>query len=147
MQRSIVIVGLGPGNYKHLSAEAIDELCSDKPLFLRTEIHPSVAFLKEIGIRFNSFDNLYREKDSFEDVYHEITEMSYQLLNNTPHLNPNTLNPNTLNPNTLTLDTLTLKTLNPNTLTLNLRNLNILNQIVIMIPIPNMILKKTNYKI
>lgn len=66
----ICIVGLGAGSEKHLTMETI-EVISDKKrkLFLRTEIHPTVEYLKREGIAYKSFDYLYEKSESFEDIY------------------------------------------------------------------------------
>jgi tetrapyrrole methylase family protein/MazG family protein len=69
----IYIVGLGAGSEKHLTRETI-EIMSDKKfkLYLRTEIHPTVDFLKREGIAYKSFDYLYEKSESFEDIYETV---------------------------------------------------------------------------
>lgn len=71
---AIYIVGLGPGNYKELSLRALELLCSQLPVFLRTEIHPVVENLREQGVAFQSFDYLYEQSANFEQVYQKIAE-------------------------------------------------------------------------
>ena len=78
MNGKIVILGLGPGDHRFLSSEAVEVLFSEKPLYLRTEIHPTVDFLKASGLEYSSFDCLYEEKNSFEEVYNEIVKALIQ---------------------------------------------------------------------
>ncbi len=68
----IYIIGLGAGSEKHLTKETI-EILSDKSrkLYLRTEIHPTVDFLKRENIEYKSFDYLYEKSDSFDEIYDE----------------------------------------------------------------------------
>ncbi len=96
----ITVVGLGPGDPEDLTSRAISLLHeagsagatgarsepagSDESraasagagvgirLFLRTDIHPTVATLREWGLRFESFDRLYQEGPTFEEVYRGI---------------------------------------------------------------------------
>ncbi len=74
MSKIIHIVGLGPGNPEHLSREAMDMIGSDLPLFLRTEIHPTVDYLRSIKRNFTAFDTYYQEKSSFSEVYEAIVD-------------------------------------------------------------------------
>lgn len=69
----IYIIGLGAGSEKHLTKETIDVLKdSSRHLFLRTEIHPTVSYLKEENIAYKSFDYLYGEAQDFEYIYKTI---------------------------------------------------------------------------
>lgn len=69
----IYIIGLGAGSEKHLTKETIDVLKdSSRHLFLRTEIHPTVSYLKEENITYKSFDYLYGEAQDFEYIYKTI---------------------------------------------------------------------------
>lgn len=72
--RTITILGLGPGDVKHLTLEAFDVLQSVDRVYLRTTVHPTVAALKsrlpQLDVR--SFDDLYESADSFEQVYGQI---------------------------------------------------------------------------
>ncbi|MFH5836137.1 nucleoside triphosphate pyrophosphohydrolase [Proteiniclasticum sp. C24MP] len=69
----IHIVGLGPGNIDALTMGAV-KLLGAYPLYLRTEKHPTVNYLMEEGIAFETFDFLYEEAEKFEDVYEGIKE-------------------------------------------------------------------------
>ena len=70
----IKIVGLGPGASEALTLGTMKVLKNTKNVFLRTEKHPTVEFIKEEGIKFNSYDFAYEESKSFDDVYKTIAE-------------------------------------------------------------------------
>ena len=63
------IVGLGPGDSGELTLSTYRLLKRAGKVFVRTLQHPCVADLGREGVVFESFDNLYDEKDSFEEVY------------------------------------------------------------------------------
>jgi len=74
---AITIVGLGPGDPRHLTREAWEVLEAaaedgDK-VWLRTEHHPTVAGLSPHLI-LRSFDCLYEEADDFLQVYTAIAD-------------------------------------------------------------------------
>ena len=68
---SLTIVGLGPGAAGHLSLETL-QLLENNAVILRTEIHPTVAELKNRGISYVSCDSFYEREDTFEKVYDKI---------------------------------------------------------------------------
>ena len=68
----IKIVGLGPGAKEALTIGTICELESTKNVFLRTEKHPTVDYLKEKKIIFDTYDNVYESIGSFDEVYLNI---------------------------------------------------------------------------
>lgn len=68
------IMGLGPGAYEALTIGALKELKNNKNIYFRTEKHPTVDFLKEEGVKFESYDYAYEKYDSFDDVYKYIAE-------------------------------------------------------------------------
>jgi len=70
----ISIVGLGPGGTDYLPPANLAMLRDARRLFLRTEIHPVVEWLKGRGIAFASFDRYYEQADSFEEVYRRIKD-------------------------------------------------------------------------
>jgi tetrapyrrole methylase family protein/MazG family protein len=70
----IKIVGLGPGAKEALTIGTICELESNKNIFLRTEKHPTVDYLKEKKIIFDTYDNIYESIDSFDEVYLNIAK-------------------------------------------------------------------------
>jgi tetrapyrrole methylase family protein/MazG family protein len=65
----ITIVGLGPSNRKHTSVGAWEFLLAAPTVFVRTVRHPAVSELQAQGVKLRSFDNLYDESVSFEEVY------------------------------------------------------------------------------
>lgn len=74
MKRKITVVGLGPGSLAYLSLKAYELLEATPPdrLFVRTEKHPTVDWLKSRGIVFTTFDARYEKHDTFEAVYETI---------------------------------------------------------------------------
>ena len=70
----INIIGLGPGSKDSLTIGTIEVLKSNKPIFLRTEIHPTIKYLKDMGINFETYDHCYDEYDSFDEVYLNIAK-------------------------------------------------------------------------
>ena len=68
------IMGLGPGAYEAFRIVALKELKNNKNIYFRTEKHPTVDFLKDEGIKFESYDHAYEKYDSFDDVYKYIAE-------------------------------------------------------------------------
>lgn len=68
----ITIVGLGPGPFGLLTVETLEKLKGAERLLLRTAKHPTVDELTLRGIRFDSYDYLYEEKNSFTEVYEAI---------------------------------------------------------------------------
>ncbi|WIF95674.1 nucleoside triphosphate pyrophosphohydrolase [Caminicella sporogenes] len=74
MRGKITVVGLGPGGKQYLTVEALEIIKKAKPLYLRTERHPVVDFIKDLGIEIISFDYVYDKNEKFEDVYDEIVD-------------------------------------------------------------------------
>ena len=68
----IKIVGLGPGAKEALTIGTIMELENNKNVFLRTEKHPTVDYLREKNISFNTYDEVYDTMESFDEVYENI---------------------------------------------------------------------------
>lgn len=68
----IKIVGLGPGAKEALTIGTICEFENNKNIFLRTEKHPTVDYLKEKKIIFDTYDNVYESIGSFDEVYLNI---------------------------------------------------------------------------
>lgn len=78
MKQGITIVGLGPGEPKQLTLEAQQVLQEAREVYLRTSHHPTVAFLPpDLSLRF--FDHLYKEKETFAEVYEEIARQVLEL--------------------------------------------------------------------
>jgi tetrapyrrole methylase family protein/MazG family protein len=74
----ITLLGLGPGDASKLTREAWDVLASAGQVWLRTKQHPTVASLPP-ALTIHSFDELYENGDSFDDVYSVIVEKVLEL--------------------------------------------------------------------
>ena len=68
---TITIVGLGPGDPRHLTREAWSVLENVSEVWLRTEHHPTVTGLPP-HLTLHSFDYLYEEAGDFAQVYQAI---------------------------------------------------------------------------
>jgi tetrapyrrole methylase family protein/MazG family protein len=75
---SITLLGLGPGDASLLTRQAWQTLENATQIYLRTRQHPAVAGLPP-HLQIHSFDQLYEELDSFEDVYAQIVETVLEL--------------------------------------------------------------------
>jgi tetrapyrrole methylase family protein/MazG family protein len=73
MTPGITIVGLGPGDPALLTREAWVLMDQAEELYLRTSQHPVVSSLPS-QLKLRSFDHLYEESQSFEDVYQAIID-------------------------------------------------------------------------
>jgi tetrapyrrole methylase family protein/MazG family protein len=72
---TIIIIGLGPGSADLLTKQAWDLLSGCDEIWVRTSQHPAVSVIQEqCGTVIRSFDHLYDEADSFEQVYATIVE-------------------------------------------------------------------------
>ena len=74
----IVLLGLGPGAPGQLTREAWEVLSSAEEIYLRTSQHPVVEDLPE-KVRIHSFDDIYQQKDNFEQVYQHIIDQIIEL--------------------------------------------------------------------
>ncbi|MGA2490456.1 MAG: nucleoside triphosphate pyrophosphohydrolase [Anaerolineales bacterium] len=74
----ITLLGLGPGDPAKLTREAWDVLGSIGEIWLRTKQHPIVAGLP-VSLRVYSFDDLYDNSDSFDEVYAGIVKKVLEL--------------------------------------------------------------------
>jgi len=74
----ITILGLGPGNPEMLTRQAWHILQNAPEIYLRTRQHPTVGGFPS-GLHVHSFDHLYAELDSFEDVYAQIVDQILKL--------------------------------------------------------------------
>lgn len=68
----ISILGLGPGSIESLTLGAVEILKKANKVYLRTEKHPTVAFLRSSNIEFTTFDDRYESYNSFDEVYESI---------------------------------------------------------------------------
>ena len=69
----ITIIGLGPGDPRHLTREAWNVLTSAGEVWLRTAHHPTVSGLPS-HLALRSFDYLYEEAEDFSQVYQAIAD-------------------------------------------------------------------------
>ncbi|MCH3965621.1 MAG: nucleoside triphosphate pyrophosphohydrolase [Clostridium sp.] len=69
----IKIVGLGPGSIESLTLGTVNLLKSSPRIYLRTEKHPTVKYLRDLNIEFETYDITYETEKSFEDVYEIIS--------------------------------------------------------------------------
>ncbi|MCW5945755.1 MAG: nucleoside triphosphate pyrophosphohydrolase [Fimbriimonadales bacterium] len=70
----ITIVGLGPGDPELIPRRNIESLRSGKRVILRTKVHPSVSHLEELGLSFETCDDLYETVESFDELYEAIAD-------------------------------------------------------------------------
>lgn len=70
----IKIIGLGPGDADALTIGALSALKSGVPIFLRTYKHPTVEYLKNQNIIFQTYDDKYETSSNFEEVYKSIAD-------------------------------------------------------------------------
>ena len=77
----ITLLGLGPGEAGQMTRQAWDWLQSCRQVVLRTRQHPCVAEFPA-NLEVLSFDELYENGESFEQVYEQITRrvLEYTLL-------------------------------------------------------------------
>ncbi|CAB4620053.1 unannotated protein [freshwater metagenome] len=66
----IVVVGLGPGNPGHVTADTLDLIARIPHRYLRTTQHPSAHVVPDAS----SFDHLYDTLPSFDEVYRTIVD-------------------------------------------------------------------------
>ncbi len=80
MSGKITIVGLGPGRIDLLTRQAWEVLCAAEKVVLRTRHHPILQDFPDT-INFTSFDDLYKQEESFEGVYaHIVAELRKMVL-------------------------------------------------------------------
>lgn len=70
----LTIVGLGPGSKAYLTIEALDVIKEAELVYVRTEKHPVMDYLRAAGGNFESYDSYYEKFDVFEDVYENIAK-------------------------------------------------------------------------
>ncbi|MDQ0418277.1 tetrapyrrole methylase family protein/MazG family protein [Croceifilum oryzae] len=79
MKHTITIVGLGFGDETSLNMGTWNRLQSAAAIWLRTEKHPVVDWMKKQGVHFHSFDEVYEKHHQFEEVYEEIASQLIRL--------------------------------------------------------------------
>src|SRR4030042_5029203 len=78
MAAKIILLGIGPGSPSLLTLEAQQVLEKIPEIYLRTIQHPPVAGFPA-SLQVHSFDELYEQLPSFDDVYAHIIEQILQL--------------------------------------------------------------------
>lgn len=74
----LTIVGLGSGDESQLTLGILRILERADALYLRTDRHPVADYLRQEGISFTSFDDIYEANSQFEDVYRTIVDRLLQ---------------------------------------------------------------------
>lgn len=69
----IILLGLGPGDPGLLTRQAWDLLNSSGEVYFRTRQHPVVPYLPG-SVRIHSYDQLYENNESYEQIYSQIIE-------------------------------------------------------------------------
>lgn len=72
--KSITIVGMGPGGDAYLTMEAFNTLTKLGKVYLRTDRHPVVEYLVQNGMIYTSFDTVYDQYDTFDEVYQAVAD-------------------------------------------------------------------------
>lgn len=62
----IKVVGLGPGSIESLTIGAVNALKDVNKVYLRTEKHPTVGYLRQLGINFETYDHLYEKNKNLK---------------------------------------------------------------------------------
>ncbi|WP_425348993.1 nucleoside triphosphate pyrophosphohydrolase [Halalkalibacter urbisdiaboli] len=71
---TIYVLGLGAGDLNQMPLGLYRHIQKEPNLYVRTSDHPVLHELKNEGLIFHSFDDIYTEHDQFEDVYKAIVE-------------------------------------------------------------------------
>ncbi|GIP36341.1 nucleoside triphosphate pyrophosphohydrolase [Paenibacillus sp. J2TS4] len=79
MSAHITVVGLGTGDESQLTLGIWNKLQQAPKLYLRTEEHPVVGYIRKNGIAYESFDKLYEQVPTFEEVYGKIADRLVEL--------------------------------------------------------------------
>ncbi|MBR6569839.1 MAG: nucleoside triphosphate pyrophosphohydrolase [Clostridia bacterium] len=78
MKPTVTVVSLGPGDHRMLTLQSLEALQSARTLILRTARHRTAAWLREQGVSFADFDDLY---DIYEDFDQMHLDMAKKLWN------------------------------------------------------------------
>ncbi|MGD8192533.1 nucleoside triphosphate pyrophosphohydrolase [Brevibacillus ginsengisoli] len=79
MTATIHVLGLGAGDLDQLPIGIYRQMQQAKAIYLRTAEHPVVHQLKEEGLQFQSFDDVYEKHETFDAVYSSIAgELLYE---------------------------------------------------------------------
>ncbi len=76
MANNVEIIGLGAGDINQLPLGIYRKLQEQEgKVYVRTLDHPVIDQLKQEGVSFDSFDEVYEKNQDFSSVYQEIAEM------------------------------------------------------------------------
>lgn len=84
--KEISVLGLGAAVLDQLPLGVYRKLKSVSTVHARTSDHPVIAELQEEGIRFLTFDEVYKKHDTFPPVYREIADTLLELAEEGPVL-------------------------------------------------------------
>lgn len=70
----LTVIGLGAADFDQMQMGVYKKITVAKKLFVRTDDHPVLQDLREQGIEFTSFDEIYVKHGSFGPVYEEIAQ-------------------------------------------------------------------------
>ncbi len=59
MKNKLTIVGIGPGDRRFLTMEALEAMQTADHVYFRTHKHPVVAYIQDLGVESSSFDDVY----------------------------------------------------------------------------------------
>ncbi|TCS94289.1 nucleoside triphosphate pyrophosphohydrolase [Hazenella coriacea] len=85
-KNKIVIVGLGSGDEDALPLGTLKLFKQHTSIWLRTEKHPVVSWLRNEGVSFQTFDSVYQNHSNFAAVYREIADRLFQIAEKEPIL-------------------------------------------------------------
>ncbi len=80
----ITIVGMGPGGDAYLTMEAFNTLTKLGKVYLRTDRHPVVEYLVQNGMIYTSFDAIYDQYETFDEVYQAVADKVLALSESEP---------------------------------------------------------------
>jgi len=80
MKNKLTIVGIGPGDRRFLTMEALEAMQTADHVYFRTHKHPVVTYIQDLGVESSSFDDVYEGAESFDDVYLAIADQIIDLL-------------------------------------------------------------------
>lgn len=72
MSGLLTVVGLGTGDHTQLTLGIWQRLKDAEHLYVRTEHHPVVEYLRDNQVRYKPLDSVYEKHDNFPAVYDEI---------------------------------------------------------------------------
>lgn len=74
----IQVVGLGYGDESTLSQQIRKILEKESEIWVRTEQHSVVSWMRKKGIKFHTFDPIYEQTSDFDTVYQQITHFLFR---------------------------------------------------------------------